>query len=253
MVNVKTVSDYINSFAPYRTQCDWDNSGLLIGDENAEVKKAGICLDLTNETLDEAKKADVDLIITHHPLIFSPQKNFLKGDKAYEIAISGMSLISAHTPYDCADGGVNDVLCELFGIENVIGVESEETEIPMARIGDVKKQSVNELASLVAEKLDTVCRVVDCENEIEKVAVCGGAGMSFFFDVVNAGADAFVTGEIKHHEMLMAKEKGVTVIEAGHFETENPSMAKLKTKLEKEFPTVEFIILKQSYPVKFIG
>lgn len=253
MVNVKTVSDYINSFAPYETQCAWDNSGLIIGDEDREVKKAGICLDLTEETLGCAIKEGVDLVVTHHPLIFTPQKNFLKGDKAYELAVNGISLISAHTCFDCAEGGVNDVLCELLGIVNVSGVATAETSVPMVRIGEVERQSATDLARLVAEKLGTVCRVVDCENEIKTVAVCGGAGMDFLDEVIKAGADAYITGEIKHHEMLYAKEKGVTVIDAGHFETENPSMTALKSKLDNHFSQVEFVLLKQSSPVKFIG
>ena len=227
MVNVKTVSDYINSFAPYDTHCSWDNCGLLVGDENKEVSKVGICLDLTSETLENAKTQGVDLVITHHPLIFTPQKNFLSGDKAYELAVAGISLISAHTCFDCADGGVNDVLCDLLGISNVKGVATEETTVPMIRIGEVKEQSSLDFAKLVSETLGTVCRVVDCGNEIKRVAVCGGAGMDFYDEAVKAGADAYVTGEIKHHEMLYAKDKGVTVIEAGHFETENPSMTAL--------------------------
>lgn len=253
MVNVKAVSDYINSFAPYETQCSWDNCGLLVGDEDKCVKKAGICLDLTAETLENAKMQGVDLVVTHHPLIFTPQKNFLSGDKAYELAVSGISLISAHTCFDCAEGGVNDVLCELFGISDVKGIETEETTVPMVRIGDVEAQTSLEFAKAVAEKLGTVCHVVDCSNVVKKVAVCGGAGMDFFDAAIKAGADAYVTGEIKHHEMLYAKEKGVTVIEAGHFETENPSMTALKNKLENQFKQVEFVILEQSAPAKFIG
>ncbi len=253
MVNVKTVSDYINKIAPYETQCSWDNCGLLVGDENAEVKKIGVCLDLTEETLEEALRQKVNLIITHHPLIFTPQKNFLAGDKAFILAKEGISLVSAHTCFDCADGGVNDVLCDILGIYDVKGVHSDECELPMARIGLVNEQSSTEFARLVAKKLNTVCRVVDCKNTVKKVAVCGGAGMDFLFDVIREGADAFVTGEMKHHEMLLAKEKGITVIDAGHFKTENPSMTVLKNKLKEEFKDVEIVLLKQSDPVEFIG
>lgn len=253
MVNVKTISDYINSFAPYSTQCSWDNSGLLVGDGEREVNKAGICLDLTDETLNEAKKQGVDLVITHHPLIFTPQKSFLKGDNAYELAVSGISLISAHTPFDCAVGGVNDVLCEILEIKDVSDVDSDEVQVPMARIGNIEPRSSLDFAAFVSKKLGTVCRVVDCENTVSRVAVCGGAGMDFYRDAIKMGADAYVTGEIKHHEMLMAKQMGVTVIEAGHFETENPAMSALKIKLEKEFTDTEFVLLKQSAPVKFIG
>lgn len=253
MVNVKTVSDYINSFAPYDTQCAWDNSGLLVGDPDSEVKRVGLCLDLTAETLKAAIDNNADLVITHHPLIFTPQKSFVKGDMAFELAVKGISLISAHTPYDCATGGVNDTLCALLDITDVICIETEETPVPMVRMGNVKQQSSLDFAAFVAEKLNTTCRVVDCGNKINKVAVCGGAGMDFMPEVIKAGADAYVTGEIKHHEMLLAKQAGLTVIEAGHFETESPSMTALKNKLENQFSQVEFIILKQSSPVKFIG
>lgn len=253
MVKVKDISAYINSFAPYETQCAWDNSGLLVGDGEHQVKKAALCLDLTQETLSQAIEAGADLVITHHPLIFTPQKSFLKGDKAFELAVEGMSLISAHTCFDCADGGVNDVLCEVLEISNVRSVASAELAVPMVRMGEVKEQSALELAALVASRLGTKCRVVDCGNRVKNVAVCGGAGMDFYLDAVNAGADAYVTGEIKHHEMLFAKEKGVTVIEAGHFETENPAMVALKNKLENHFTQVEFVLLKQTAPVKFIG
>ena len=253
MVNVKTVSDYINKIAPYNTQCSWDNSGILVGDENAEVKKVGVCLDLTEETLENGIDEGVNLIITHHPLIFTAQKNFLSDDKAYKLAKNGIHLISVHTPLDCAEGGINCVLCDLLGIENAEGIEDSECLLPMARIGDVKEQSSTEFAHFVAEKLGTVCRVVDCGNTLKKVAVCGGAGFDFFSEAVKMGADAYVTGELKHHEMLLAKEKGITVIDAGHFYTENPAMTVLKNKLENEFSGVEFVILNQSAPCEFIG
>lgn len=253
MVNVKTVSDYINGLAPYNTQCSWDNSGVLVGDVDAQVKKVGICLDLTKETLDSALSEGVDLIVTHHPLIFTAQKNFLADDKAFKLAKHGINLISVHTPFDCAKGGVNDVLCEILKIKDAVGIESDDLELPMARIGAVEEMASSDFAHFVAEQLGTTCRVVDCNNKINKVAVCGGAGFDFFFDAVKMGADAYVTGELKHHEMLLAKEKGVTVIDAGHFHTENPAMAKLKEKLEAEFKQVSFILLRQSAPFEYIG
>lgn len=253
MITVKTISDYINKIAPYNTKCEWDNCGLLVGDGDKEIKRIALCLDLTDETLSLAKHYGADLIITHHPIIFKPQKSFTKGNLSYELAVSGISAISAHTCFDCADGGVNDVLCEILGIRNVQGVPSDESAVPMARIGDIDKVNSIEFAEFVSKKLNTVCRVVDCENTIRRVAVCGGAGMDFLSDVIKMGADAYVTGDISHHQMLDAKEKGITVIAAGHFETEMPSMGRLMGMLKKEFPSLELTVLRQSNPVKFIG
>lgn len=253
MVTVKDVSDFINSFAPYDTKCEWDNCGVLVGDESKEVKKIGFALDLTSETLKSAADNGADLIITHHPVIFKAQKSFLKGNMAFEAASKGISVLSAHTCFDCAEGGVNDVLCEILDIKNQLGVPSEECSVPMARIGDVEKQSSLEFAEKVSAKLGTVCRVVDGKKEINKVAVCGGAGADFIDDAVKMGADAYVTGDMSHHEFLDASEKGITVIAAGHFETEYPAMAVLMKKVSAEFNGIEAVLLKQTNPVKYIG
>ena len=253
MARVKDISDFINSFAPYNTQCSWDNSGLLIGSAEKQVKKIGLALDLTPETLEKACESDVDLIVTHHPVIFRAQKSFLEKNIAYEAAIKGMSVISAHTCFDCAKGGVNDELCKVLGISNVVSVESEELSVPMVRMGSIKSIPSLDFAKIVSERLGTVCRVADCGNMVSNVAVCGGAGMDFYLDAVNAGADAYVTGDVSHHEMLLAKEIGVTVIAAGHFETENPSMKVLGRMIKNQFDDISVVILPQSNPVTFIG
>ena len=254
MITVKNISDYIDFIAPYNTKCQWDNCGVLVGDKDKEVRKIGFTLDLTSEVLADAKENNVDLIITHHPIIFRPVKNFLKGNLAYDLAVSGISAVSAHTNFDCAMGGVNDVLCELLGITNSKGVPDEECPIPMARIGDIKPMNSSDFAKKVADVLGTVCRVADGENIIKKVAVCGGSGADdLIFTAAEMGADAVVTGEIKHHIFLAAKEIGITAIMAGHFETENPAVSALMKYIKNEFEDVECILLKQSNPTKIIG
>lgn len=253
MVTVKDISEFIDSFAPYESKCEWDNCGILVGDKQKEVKKIGFCLDLTVETLKDACLNGADMIITHHPVIFKAQKTFLKGNMAFEAVLNGIAVLSAHTCFDCADGGVNDILCEILDIKNQMGVPSDDCSVPMARIGEVEKQNSLDFAKKVSEKLGTVCRVADCNNEINKVAVCGGAGADFIDDALKMGADAYVTGDMSHHNFLEAKEKGITVIAAGHFETENPSMAVLMKKVKDNFSDIETVLLKQSNPVKFIG
>lgn len=252
MVTVKEISDYINTFAPYVTQCHWDNCGVLIGDIEKEINKIGFTLDLTAETLLKAVESGVDMIITHHPVIFKAQKSFVKGNIAFDAAVKGITVLSAHTCFDCAEGGVNDVLCEIFDIKNVQGVPSEECATPMARIGDVEETSSLNFAKKVSERLGTVCRVVDCNNTIRKVAVCGGSGADFIDDVAKIGADAYVTGDMSHHDFLYAEEIGLTVIAAGHFETENPSMKALEKFVSEKFREVETCLLVQSNPVKYV-
>ena len=253
MINVKMISEYIDSFAPYTSKCEWDNCGILVGDPLKYINKVGFTLDLTEETLEKAKELEIDLIITHHPIIFKAQKNFVSGDLSYELAVNSISAISAHTCFDCAKGGVNDVLCEILDIENPEGVPCDECVVPMARIGDVSETTTKEFARKVSDKLCTVCRVVDCGKTVKRVAVCGGAGMDFIDDVIKLGADTYVTGDCSHHQFLLAKEKGINLIAAGHFETENPAMLRLMDIIGAEFPGLELHSLCQSNPVEFIG
>lgn len=253
-VTVKDVSNYIDSIAPYNTKCDWDNCGIIIGNENAEVTRMGFCLDLTEETLNQAVRKKISLMITHHPVIFHAQKSFTDKDLVYKAALKGISIISAHTCFDCADGGVNDALCDILNLSDVKKVESDECAVPMARIGSLQNETTSkELARFVSQKLNTTVRLVSSTDEIKEVAVCGGAGMSFLNDVISAGADAYITGDISHHEMLEAKEKGICIVAAGHFETEYPAMSYLMKYIQKEFPEIDCMLLKQSNPVEFIG
>lgn len=247
------ISSYIDKIAPYNTKCEWDNCGMLIGNPKAQVKKIGFALDLTPQTLCEAEKEGVDLMITHHPAIFKAKKSFLFGDLVFDAAQKNISVISAHTCFDCADGGVNDVLASLLGLSDIESIESDECIVPMLRMGKCEKISPKDFARLTAKTLATTVRFINGERSIEKVAVCGGAGMSFLDDVIKSGADAYVTGDISHHEMLEAKEKGITVVAAGHFETEYPAMTALMNTVKKEFETVSCVLLKQDNPVEFIN
>lgn len=252
MINVKTVSDYIDSIAPYNTKCDWDNCGILIGNPLASVKKVGFTLDLTPETLNRSAEDNVDLVITHHPVIFKAQKSFLDGNIAFAAAQKNINIISAHTCFDCADGGVNDVLCDILGVADPVGIDCDECAVPMARIGSINEISPENFAGFVAKKLDTTVRFIEGIRPITRVAVCGGAGMSFLHEVIAAGADAYVTGDISHHEMLEAKELGITVVAAGHFETEYPAMTALKNMVASHFKELECCVIEQSNPVRFI-
>ena len=253
MIKVKDIYDYIGEISPYDHQCEWDNCGLLVGDMDKEVRKIGVCLDGTMATLKSAIENGVDLIITHHPVIFAPQKKFIKGNIAFEATLAGISILSAHTCLDCAEDGVNDVLCEILGIKNTVGVPSEDCTVPMARIGNYDEMTAEEFSKMVAEKLGTVCGLVKGSSKVNKVAVCGGSAFDFFFKAVQMGADTYVTGEVKHHELLIAQDMGINLIVAGHYETEKPAMIRLKDKLSAEFPSAEVILLNENNPVEYVG
>lgn len=247
---VKDIYDYIDGFAPFSAQCEWDNSGLIVGDKNKQVKKIGVVLDITSETVAAAKQMGCDLIISHHPVIFRATKNFLSDNTAYQLASSGISAICAHTSLDIAKGGVNDALASALGFENASPL-SDEGEESMIRVAEISPVNSEELAKTVADKLNAGVRIADNGKTISKIALCGGAGGDFINAVAESGCDAYITGDISHHEFLDALELGLTLIAAGHFETENPVVASLAEKIKNEF-AVEVEIIPQNSPVKYI-
>lgn len=245
---VKDIFEFINSIAPFENQCEWDNSGLLVGSAANEVKKIGVVLDITSDAVKYAAENGIDLIVSHHPVIFRAVKSFLDGDIPYMMAKSGISAICAHTSLDIAKGGVNDALAAALGFENISDF-AESGELSMIRVAEIEETDGENLAKLVADKLSAGVRLADSSKKISKVALCGGAGGDFIRDVAGAGCDAYITGDISHHEFLDALEMGLTLIAAGHFETENPVVAVLAEKLKNKFG-VEVEIIPQASPVK---
>ena len=248
MPTVREIYEYINSFAPFETQESWDNSGLLLGDPERQVSTVAVMLDATKETVEAAKAAGADMAVTHHPVIFSPLKKITAGSVVYDLLTNDISVVSAHTCWDSADGGVNDTLAGLLGFENVQPFELEGTA--MARIAEVEPMTGEELAILVKEKLGCHLRLADSGKTITRVALCGGSASSLVYEAIGK-ADAFITGDLSHHVFIDAADSGMTVIAAGHFETENPSMKPLTEKLKEKFTDVDFVLVEQKNPVKY--
>lgn len=244
MAKVKDFYGYLNSIAPFEMQEDWDNSGMLVGDMDAEVKKAAVVLDITHEEIKKAKAIGADLIISHHPVIFNPIKSVTRGSVPYELVASSINALCCHTPLDIADGGTNDSLAKLLGIEVT------RTEDPILRLGTVEPTTAENLAGKIAKTLNTKVRYADAGRKIEKIAICTGAGCSL---IEAAGEiDAFITGDASHHNFLDCIQAGITLIAAGHYETEIVVVPVLVKKLQAQFPDIEIIDIKQENPIKFI-
>lgn len=251
MRTVRDFYNYLDEIAPFSAAEKWDNSGLLVGSFEKEVERVAVVLDLNKETLDQAISLEADLIITHHPVIFKAQKTFLSDCLAYKLAENSISLIATHTPLDCADGGVNDVLCDLLELTKVEILSLSESE-NLIRVGFTDRTTPNDFARFVSRQLSADVRFCDGEKEIETVAVCSGAGADFAREIAELGIDAFVTGDAKYHDFLDAKEEGLTLIAAGHFETENPAMAILASKLRGNFSETDIIVLSETNPIKYL-
>lgn len=246
---VKDIYDFIDTIAPFAAQCEWDNSGMIVGESLKPVKKIAVVLDITPEAVKEAAEMNADLIVSHHPVIFRAVKSFTDNDPAFLLAKNGIAAICAHTSLDIAKGGVNDALATALGFENAVPL-TECGEASMVRVAEINESSADSLAKLCAEKLSTGVRLADSSKSIKKVALCGGAGSDFIGDVCAAGCDAYITGDVSHHEFLEAKALGLTIIAAGHFETENPVVTVIAEKLKEHFDA-EVEVINQTSPVTY--
>ena len=153
MPKAKEIYEYIDSFAPFCKQEEWDNSGFLIGDENVEVKSVLLALDCTNEVLEYAKKSGCELVITHHPIIFGALKQVKFGSEVYTAVNNGLSVICAHTSYDVAEGGVSDILAKTLSAENTVKSPSG-----ILTVGEIEKTTVGEYVRLVGRALSASVR-----------------------------------------------------------------------------------------------
>lgn len=158
MLCVKDFYDYFNTIAPFDRQESWDNSGLLVGDPKQRVDTVAVALDMTPEAVQMAREAGVQLFISHHPVIFHAQKQFLAQEPAYLLAQAGMSAVCAHTSLDVAQGGVNDVLAEKLGLSAVEAVPAQEGA-PLLRIGSVEPMDAQALAGSVSRRLHAAVRM----------------------------------------------------------------------------------------------
>ena len=238
-MTVKNIYDYLNSLFPVNTACDFDNAGFLVGDGEAEVKKALISLDCNLEAVKIAKENGCELIITHHPVIFAPLKKLLKGSVAFELVNSGIAVISMHTNLDMADGGVSVWLCKRIGLKNIIPVTAEDGFV--LRAGEAELISAESFAEKIKQNLGGCVKYVDGGKEIKKVLVCSGSGGEFIETAIKEGFDAFVSAEIKHHQFLMASDCNLSTFDAGHFNTEDLIVEPLCDLLKEKFPQIEFV------------
>lgn len=246
MVKVQEIYDYLDSWAPFGIQMDFDNAGLLVGDREAEVSRVLVALDATLDVAKEAGRKKCQLIVTHHPLIFHPLKSVVPQDPTQAVVAQlvrkGLALISAHTNLDLAPGGVNDVLMERLGIQTK-GVLEELGEAEgigpygLGRWGELPEaMEPRAFAAHVKRALGTKSvRATLGPGPVKKVAVCGGAGSDMVELAAKLGMDAYVSADAKHHEFLAAKALGVTFLDAGHYATENPAMPVLAAKLAETF------------------
>ena len=252
MTTVGDILKFVETLAPRSMKMDWDNVGLLCGSKAQTVTKVLIALDPFEGVCREAAEIGAEMILTHHPLIFSPLKEVTDetsiGRSIQLLCRHGISAVNAHTNLDCAPGGVNDVLARKLGLQNVkvispSGTDSEGREWGLLRCGTVEEQSLEAFLPQVKERLGSKgLRYVNGGKPVRKVAVGGGSCAGGMLEALDAGCDTFVTADVKYNQFWDAYDLGLNLIDAGHFATENPVTVYLKEKLSAAFPEVEFVI-----------
>lgn len=244
MTTVQEVFEFINGFAPFAEALDFDNPGLLAGDGAQEVETALLALDITAAVVEEAARKGAQLIVSHHPVIFAPLRKLKKNSVPWLLAQHDLSAICAHTNLDMAsDSGVNVALSQALGMVHCRGIcphgsgfEAMVGELPEAMKPDAFARHVKEALHCGG------IRFVPGNRKVKTVGVCSGAGADYLEPALAEGADAFVTGEVKHHQFLLARELGATLIEGGHFHTETVVLPLFAQKLVEEFPKVHWLI-----------
>ncbi len=246
MTTVQSIYNFFNKIAPFDTAMDFDNVGILVGDKDKAIKRVIVALDITDLVVREAYALKADLIISHHPVIFNPLTRLDSNSIPYKLANLGISAICVHTNLDMAKEGVNYWLANALEL-NVVGAlsyyECKEMKLPLGLVGFLSNPYTPEgFARYVKERLDcSGVRFIKTCNEISKVGICSGAGGDLIDKAKKLNVDAFVTGEIKHHEILFASENNICVVDAGHFKTEDVVILPLVKMLSKEFSDIEFI------------
>lgn len=248
MASVGEILNFLSKIAPIELAESFDNVGLIVGDEDVNVSKAILTLDITSEVISESIEQNAQLIISHHPIIFgsvktiTPQNYISK--RSYNMIRNGISAICMHTNLDSADDGVGETLAKKIGLEDIRELQGSGTKANMGRIGLLSEPVEPEwLVLKIKDSLncDSV-KYVAGDRKVSSVAVLGGSGSDFIDLALTEGADAFVTSEVKLHNFIFAKENGLTLIDAGHYETEYPIIPDIKNRLEEEFPSVKFVL-----------
>ena len=248
MSTVADVVAYLEEFAPPELAEDWDNVGLLLGHSRAPVSKILTCLTLTPDVAAEAMESAVQLVVSHHPVLFRGTKQVTdrtsEGRMLLSLIENGVAVFSPHTSFDSAAGGINQQLAESFGLTGIQPIRPDAVVegLGSGRVGAVSEgvklcEFLAVVRSAVAGDYLEYSGVLD--SAVSKVAVACGAAGDFLEDAVTMGCDTFVTGEARFHAALEARTVGVNLILLGHYSSERPAVERLAGVLGAEFGGID--------------
>ena len=249
----------IEATYPKHAALEWDNVGLLVGRMDKDVKTIYVALDATNEVIDEAIALSADMLITHHPLLFSPLKQITDecfiGGRVVKLLQHDISYYAMHTNYDVL--GMAALSGDILGLSDmdVLEVTDSEQMEGIGRVGMLAKQlSLRECCELIKEKfeLDGVKAFGDLDKKVKRVAISPGSGKHMTEFAMAKGADVFVTAEIDHHEGIDAVAQGMAIIDAGHYGLEHIFIKDVSEYLREKIQGVDIVTAPKKHPFQLV-
>ena len=241
-MKVRDIIQVIESFAPLSIQEKWDNSGLCIGSQDAEVTSVLIGLDCTPELVDEAIECGADMIVTHHPLIFSGLKKINSEDPVGETVVkairAGIAVYAAHTNADKVIEGVSGAMAARLSLTDVEVLDEDGEGTGLGAVGNLPEpMDATEAIAYVKERfgLKVMKASRPLTEKISRVALCGGSGGSLIGAALRSGAQLYISGDISYHNFFTPK--GFMLMDIGHYESEKEIVDILFSLIKKNFPT----------------
>lgn len=249
----KDVMYEIEKEYPLNYALSWDNVGLLVGRDDKEVKRIYIALDATDEVIDEAVRTGADMLITHHPMIFSPIKRIhnldFVGERILKLIQNDISYYAMHTNYDTR--GMADLAARLLGLTECTVLEEVKDGEGIGRVGKLPHpMTLRECGEQVkvVYGIPNVRLFGDPDTQVSLVGICPGAGKSTMPLALGFGCDVYITGDIDHHTGIDAVDQGMCIIDAGHYGVEHIFMEDVKAYLEKVLTGVHMDCVAVKHP-----
>ena len=260
-MNKIDIVEELRNLAPEYLQDEWDNSGLLVGSLKDEVKSLYIALDLTDEILEDAIAKGVDMIITHHPLIFKPLKsitdeNFIS-NRILKLVQNNITYYAMHTNFDKVI--MSDLAAEKLNMLEINNVEDtdefENRVLGYGKIGKLSsKMNVGQLCNFVKQQfgLESVKVFGDMNTMVDTLAVMPGSGKSFIKTAAEKNVNVMITGDIDHHEGIDARDMGLTIIDAGHYGIEHIFIKYIKEYINSKFSEINIYMQELKSPFEIV-
>jgi len=243
-MNSIEIIKFLEKDYPKAAAYDWDNVGLQVGTLNSQVKRVLVTLDVTKEVVKEAIDKKVNLILSHHPLIFKPLMNVTietpKGWTVSKLIQHKIALYSMHTNFDVSDGGMNDVFADLLGMQNKELLDDLNN---IGRIGDINPITFDDFVKKLHEefKIEDIKLIGNPRETISRIGFSLGSGSHHAAPAKKKNADVYLTGDVTYHTALDAIEMGLTILDIGHH-AEKIFIQFIKDKISQEFPEIEVYI-----------